>query len=434
MTSKGLDDKVGVMLKSELKPLKKLADDLSNQQDVNENISSLTEAFKLFSQETERLEKAYNTLQCQLKSVNLELEETNKQLQNKVSELDDVTNYLQNILNNISQGMLFVNNDGLITTYNGAAERFLKKPSGLVLFRSYWDSFADDIFGFSMRQMLQERRQQEHSVITISYHDTEDRILEIDTTFIDRGTLTHRGVIILLRDVTKLRQLQRLANRNNRMKELGEMASSVAHEIRNPLAGIEGYASLLNRDLEDQPHLKEMSQAIIKGSQTINKLVTNVLHYARPLKLNLQRTNMNDLIEETVNLAKVGIKIPTDITINTQLMSKSLYVYLDREIISSALFNLISNAVQAITEKGSLTITLNEIDNSAVIEIIDTGKGIDKKNLEKIFSPFFTTKVDGTGIGLAEVHKALLAHGGSVEVSSELDRGATFTLKLPLKY
>ena len=393
------------MSQSTLTSLQELASNVKDSKDINTNIVSLTKAFELFSKETARLELAYESLQKKFLSVNLELDETNKKLQNKVFELDTITAYLQNILNNISQGMIFIDDGGVVTTYNPASEHILGLNNTSVLFHPYSENFDDGIFGFSMNAAMAKKKAPEHSVITFTTPEEDEKDLEIDVSFVDHG------MIILIRDVTKVRKLQKMANQNNRMKELGEMAASVAHEIRNPLGGIEGYASLLQRDLKGQENLQDMTKAIITGVRSLNKLVTDVLHYAVPFKLNLQNTNINDLILESVKLTKADTRLSKSTTIITELPKTPLYINVDKELIKSALLNLIVNGIQSMTdENGTLSIKLSKTKNLAILKITDTGKGISQKNLEKIFSPFFTTKQEGSGIGLSEVHKIMRAH------------------------
>lgn len=220
----------------------------------------MTNAFELFSQETKRLEAAYSDLKAQFKDVNVELEETNRKLNNKIFEFHIMMNYLTNILQNMSQGILFIGLNGIITTYNHTAEKFLKHESEKVLFNNFWEVFPDDFFGFSMKEALASPQiSLEPKNITLATEDiTTQRDLEITASFVleNKNPSTPadlldvdftKGMIILIRDLTEIRRLQLVANRNDRMKELGEMAAMVAHEIRNPLGGIKGFASLFSK-------------------------------------------------------------------------------------------------------------------------------------------------------------------------------------------
>jgi signal transduction histidine kinase len=240
------------------------------------------------------------------------------------------------------------------------------------------------------------------------------------------------GLIVLLRDVSELRKLQKLASRNSRMQELGEMAAMVAHEIRNPLGGIKGYASLLERDLAEQPHLKEMASYIIQGTDDLNRLVSRVLYYARPVHVDLRVTDLMALIKEVEEHIRADAALNPLCEIVIQKNSPSAILPLDPHLIKSALFNLIVNAMEAMPGGGRISITAAKTEEQAIVAVSDTGHGIPKQNLEKIFSPFFTTKPHGSGFGLSEVHKNIQLHGGTIAVVSQEKIGTTFTIFLPL--
>ena len=252
-------------------------------------------------------------------------------------------------------------------------------------------------------------------------------------SFICQDSLANQGLIILIRDITKLQKLRVIANRNNRMKELGEMAASVAHEIRNPLGGIEGFATLLSRDLVDQPEQQQMAHYIIEGTKSLNRLVTNVLNYTRPMHLELQICNINEVIDDVIKITKTDSHLNKNINIKFEILNGSIFLSIDKILIKSALLNTIINGIQAMSNGGELTIKSYRKDESANIEISDNGEGISEENIEKIFSPFFTTKHTGSGIGLAETHKIIQAHGGTIEVDSKCKDGTTFIIKIPFK-
>ena len=413
------------MSKFSFPSLNKLAEYVSSE-NIPESISALMKAFELFNKETHKLEKAYNKLKNNFHLTNIELQKTNQELRSKIIELDVSTNYLNSILGNISQGIIFIDKSGMITTYNIAAEKIFNIQNKDILFHSYWENFADDSFGFSMRQVLEDENAPEATIVPFGIKE-----LEINTTFVNKGSVFNHGAIILIKDITVMRKLQILANRNNRMKEIGEMAASVAHEIRNPLGGIEGFASLLYRDLSNSTEQQQMAHSIIQGVRALNRLVSNVLNYARPLQLKLKRTNMQDVIADVVTLVKADPVLLKTILIQERISTTELIATIDLELIKAALLNLIRNSIQAMSE-GKITISLSRDDNNAIIEVSDTGKGIPEDNLENIFSPFFTTKATGTGIGLAEVHKIVKAHGGIIDVKTKLGKGTTFVLSIPL--
>jgi len=372
----------------------------------DEGKEKLLKAFELFSKETSRLEIAYQALKKQFQAVNLELEESNRQLNQKVQELDSTTDYLHNILSNMSQGILFIGRSGIITTFNSEAQRIFQVGGKLVLFQSFWEHFSDNLFGFSLHEAL-ESEQPPNNAFPIY----KEKALEVSTSFVRGEEQASQGMIILIRDITEMRRLQHLTTRQDRLQELGEMAAQVAHEIRNPLGGIKGFASLLERDLEKKPDLQKMARYIVDGTQTLDRLVSNVLHYARPMQTQFQPVELVELLDEVISMAKTDVKAKGVQCKYTHKLT-TLTAHIDREMIKGAVLNLIVNAFQAMPEGGKLDLSLDVQENQALIGVTDNGEGIPEENLEKIYSPFFTTKPDGNGFGLSEVYKVVQAHGG----------------------
>lgn len=431
-----------MVLKPEFTHLQQAAHAISKSKTPQEKIDALTKAFQLFSKETNSLEVAYEALENQFKIVSLELEKSNRQLQHKVFQLDVVTRYLHSILTNISQGILFVDLSGIVTTYNPAAEEMLEADHLDVLFNQFWEHFKDDLFGFSMREALSSKKAPSYIFINILSANDVQKELEVSTRFIldQKGKTSEeeeeqnvQGIIIIIRDFTEMRHLQRLANRNDRLKELGEMAAMVAHEIRNPLGGIKGFASLLQRDLKNQPELEQMASYIVEGTDNLNRLVTNVLNYSRPITPNIESADLVSLIKDLKQLILADHTIDPSIEIVIETSLSALFAPIDSQFIQSAFLNLMVNAIQAMPHGGLLKVIIEAEEGMAIVKISDTGIGIPEDNIEKIFSPFFTTKPQGNGFGLSEVHKVIQAHGGTIDVQSALGKGTEFKIKLPLK-
>ena len=410
---------------------------LSSQQTEEEKISSLQHAFQLFSEEAAQLENTYLQLKQDLQSVNGKLVQ-------KVRELGVTTNYLKNILLHMSQGLIFVNLSGIVTTYNHAAESILGRGTMDVIFHSYQENFSDMEFGFSMEEALAKRLVPPKSLLVSHPKNGGTQELEVDvrlvlknqtaaapTTRADDLDFTE-GLILLFRDVSEMQRLRRQAERHDRLKELGEMAASVAHEIRNPLGGIKGFASLLQRDLQELPHLQQMAGYIVEGAENLNRLVTNVLNYARPVDLVLETTDLVPLMIDLLYNVRMDPTLSNAIEYSLNVEADSLMIKVDAYRFRSALLNLVVNAVQAMPEGGAICFTLRQEGNHAIVSVTDCGIGIPEENLEKIFSPFFTTKANGSGFGLTEALKIIQSLNGTLEVHSQVGKGTTFTVRLPL--
>ena len=405
--------------------------------------SRLEEAFKQFSLETEHLEMTYLGLQERFKIVRQTLEESHTRLSGKLAELDFVSRYLEAILHHISQGILFIDLNGMVTTYNVSAQKLLKVPEQELLFHSFGDRFGDTFLGFSLQEAF-ESKQCPQTILLSWKIEGENIECEVEPLFVSMNReaipLDHlqessspiQGLLILLRNVTHVRRLQQLANHNDRLKELGELAAHLAHEIRNPLGGIKGFATILEQELKDRPDLQQMASYIVQGSDSLNHCVSQILEYARPFQLHQETVDLIQLIEEIKQLMQVDANWNVQITFLVQSPHSNVMVSVDRQLFKSALLNLFVNAVQAMPNGGSLTVTVDVKSLFVVIQVADTGTGILPENLSKIFSPFFTTKEMGNGLGLTEVHKVVQAHQGTIEVQSEIGKGTTFTIKIPL--
>lgn len=424
--------------------LKEAAATLQKCKDAANNNTLLVEAFELFNQETDRLERAYNSLKEEFALIHEELETANKNLIQKVAELEMMSFYCQSVVAHISQGLLFIDLNGDVITYNLQAESILGVPASRILSSNFWAHFQDAHFGFSMREALAHRTSP-HTIFTTlkTEHTTKD--IEVNTTFVDEeGDLNtsygkemplkkFQGIIILIRDITNMKRLQAIAHRNDRLKELGEMAALVAHEIRNPLGGIKGFASLLKRDLQNEPRYVKMTEYIIEGTDTLNRLVTNVLNYSRPIQLEIKTIDLPILLQELKAHFEADTQLSQSISIELESTFQTLELKVDPQLIKCALLNLMVNAKQAMSEKGgTLRLFLDKNAEEVAIVVIDEGCGIAPEDLEKIFSPFFTTKPEGNGFGLAEVSKIIQAHNGSIQVKSSLNCGTEIILKLPL--
>lgn len=404
-----------------------VTNDKANSQ---EKISDLTRAFEMFSQETRKLELAYNSLKERFQQVNHRLEETNSALTEKVSELDQMTHYLHRILGNMRQGLLFIHLNGEITTYNEAAEKILDRERSELLGRKFSEIFPDQIFGFSMSQAIECREEIKNGFVQMPTGSGEVRELEIEGTFVLNGPMEHQGLILLLRDITEIRRLHRLANRNSRMNELGEMAASVAHEIRNPLGGIKGFASLLKRDLSGNAQLSGMADYIVEGAKRLDGLVNKILHYSRPMMMEIRPIDLVPLAEESCQLVEADSNLNKGIEVERDF-PESCVLPLDSGMIKGALLNLLVNACQAMPNGGKLGVSIEQENGQVTLRVKDQGVGISEENLDKIFSPFFTTKPEGNGFGLAEVFRAVQDHGGNIEVESKVGEGTIFSLHLP---
>lgn len=409
------------MSKDLFSELKLSADLALKGQTAEEGIPHLSKAFTLFSKEASRLKEVHLKLQDRFDTVNKELEK-------RLFELKRVSHFLANLLGNISEAILFISLDGTLLMINEAGEKLLKFEAKQILFQKFSDFFEDLYFGFSMKEALKFGIS--HKIL---YKTIQNQELEISTSFVYDGPKPYHGLILLLRDITEKKRLQSIANRNDRMTELGQMAATVAHEIRNPLGGIRGYASLLYRDLKDQKPLQEMASYIMEGTKALENLVSTVLHYARPVQIVPESLDVSSFLKQLAKFVRVDPAFPRNVSFEVHVPDEPLLAPFDPGKLKSALLNLLFNAFHALSLGGRLTLALIKRESTYEISVSDTGIGMEEDVLKEIFSPFFTTKQKGNGFGLVEVEKIVHAHFGTIEVRSQVGKGSTFTITLPLK-
>jgi len=229
----------------------------------------------------------------------------------------------------------------------------------------------------------------------------------------------------------ELEDAQEQLVRKEKLAVLGQLAGGVSHELRNPLGAIKNAAYFLNMALEDpEPDVEETLEILEKEVETSEKIIWSLLDFARPNPLSLREVDVNGIVEEALS----RVTVPENVQVVNQLNESLPTILADPDQIGQVFGNIIINAVQAMPDGGQLTLE-SEIDgqDGVAISISDTGGGISKENLDKVFEPLFTTKARGIGLGLAVTNALARRHGGAIEVRSEVDKGSTFTIKLPVK-
>ena len=241
------------------------------------------------------------------------------------------------------------------------------------------------------------------------------------------------GSVGILRDITTVKRLQKELREKENLALIGEVVSSIAHSLSNPLNIISGNADylLLNKN-PDQPEYEEL-KTIVDETTRITKSLRGLLNFSRQITLEKTPNNINEIIEDVIQKAKFSFG-NKEITIKKSLDKKLPVIKADKAQIEEVISNLVINAVQAFANKGEVTVKTRLNETHINLEISDNGPGIPKENLEKIFQPFYSSKGygKGTGLGLSIVKRIVNEHGGSVKVRSSAGKGSVFTISLPL--
>ncbi len=219
-------------------------------------------------------------------------------------------------------------------------------------------------------------------------------------------------------------------SRAEHLATLGELATGLAHEIRNPLAGIAGVIEIVGRDLPATSPARAVVKDVRLEITRISRTLTDLLETARPRRPEVRRSNLNTTVEHAVMLARQQV-LSRPIKIELQKAPDLPEVEHDSDQIHQVLLNLLLNAVQAVEGPGAVHVKIASLDSYASVVVSDTGRGISPQNLPNIFRPFYTTKGEGTGLGLSLAHRIVEDHHGRIEVSSTVGKGSTFTVLLP---
>jgi signal transduction histidine kinase len=267
------------------------------------------------------------------------------------------------------------------------------------------------------------RRMEELGRIILAYSEVTERLQQSQEQL--------RQTVESLRE--ELSEKNRLLERSNRLAALGEMAAGLAHEIRNPLGGIQLYASMLTRDLADREEPLQTVRKISAGVRRVEALVGQVLQFSREIVINPRPMDLATAVSQAVDHAR---KTMDDRNVVCQVTGSSvLPAKADPLMLGQAILNLILNAAEAMEPGGKIFVTYNKPPEASEakqfhIVVCDTGPGIAPEILDRIFNPFFTTKESGTGLGLAIVHRVIEAHEGTITASNDPAGGARFEIRI----
>jgi len=337
----------------------------------------------------------------------------------------------EEVTRNMPAGLLVVNTRGIISSANPAAEQVLG-IRGLG-FRRYSEALGETS---DLTKLLAEclatgkifrREQVEHAAPGGAKH-----LLGVTISPIRRGNETINGAICLLSDLTELAMLQQQVQLKENLAALGELSAGIAHEFKNALATISGYAQMIRAEATSG-EASDNAQRILEQTQNITHVVMEFLKYARPLEISNEPVALQGVVERVA--AEVGEAYPQ---VRIRCEGPFGEVAGDEGFLRQALLNLARNAAEACAsaENGGRVILRGEIvrgEESGFqrIKVYDNGPGIAKEALAKLFRPFFTTKANGTGLGLAVVQKIIVQHGGQVEARNREEGGAAFIVTLP---
>jgi PAS domain S-box-containing protein len=342
------------------------------------------------------------------------------------------------ILESMSDGLIVVNLKKQVTTFNRAAENILNISKNNVLGLDFRDAFKNYHHLLnSMEQVIDNKIQLRNAEISIlSMHK---KYLNLSSTTLFGEDSRVLGTEFLFTDQTQIKQLENEIKENEKMATIGELAAGIAHEIRNPLGAIKGFSEILYRKIKNNVKAQEIVHDITKEIEILNKIVTDFLTFSKTTALDMQETNLSEVISGLLTFIQKEAK---DKKIKFLFKKDPANIKkIDVEQFRRALFNVLLNAIQASPENGRIEILIeywnfdmlnktlkifgysepffeNPVDSWVAISIKDEGSGISSENFKKIFNPFFTTRSEGFGLGLSITKKILEAHGGLILVNN----------------
>jgi two-component system sensor histidine kinase PilS (NtrC family) len=363
------------------------------------------------------------------------LRKTSQELRAKSMDYEDLRTMQDHILKSVRSGILTTDLEGQMTSCNPAAES-ITGYSYMELKLHWHDIFGDSIKGlFGHTDDLKDRPYRFDGQIRKKSGDLA--ILGISASLLRDDKNDIRGIILVFQDITKLVEMEEKIRRQEQLAMVGSLAAGIAHEIRNPLASLSGSIQVLQGELDLKGDEKHLMNIVVRETDRLNTIITEFLDYARPQALQAERILLSSILDETMLLLKNSRDFREGITIRVDV-DPDVVIKGDAQRMRQVFWNLLINACQAIPDRGEIAVSALPLSYSegdaAWCEILiqDTGGGISREYLDKIFAPFFTTKTGGTGLGLAIVARIIEDHGGIIDVESETGRGAKFRIRLPV--
>ncbi len=340
----------------------------------------------------------------------------------------EVETYTGNILENMADAVLVVDAAETIVLWNRQAEKLFQRTEEELLGKKL-SQIPEPCLSVFLDFQRQAKEQMDHEMVC----SVSGKKKIISARFSRLKSPEESPIwVALFRDITEQKTVEERLQRQEKLSALGELAAGVAHEIRNPLNAIGMIAQRFRREFipkEGREEYQKLTELVISEIQRVNQIIQQFLKFARPPKLNRTKASIDDFLREILGLVESqaqagGVQLEFDLQANTTIS-------FDQNLLKQAFLNLLQNALEATPAGGRIQLKSLATNRTVEIEVSDTGKGIPKDQLPKIFDFYFSTKHSGTGIGLSLVNQIISAHGGSIEVTSEEGEGTTFFISLP---
>ncbi len=337
---------------------------------------------------------------------------------------------LDQVMSGLEDGLVLFNAEGRAVLVSPSVEKFLGVRSSELRGRRLAEIFPA---GHPFREALNIEGNRieptEGKEITMENGARSQRIGVSVQVIREQGV--QMGTLITLRDVESLERIGSQLQVSERLAALGRVTAGVAHEVKNPLNSMRLWLEILKANMPVDPERQQAVRMLDSEIDRLDRAVKTFLNFTKPVELNLQETDARDLLDEVLDTARPSI-MRAGLIVSAERPSDPLPILVDRQIIHQAILNLLLNACDFTDPNGTIAVKMRRTGNLATIEIRDSGKGIPPEDQKKIFQLFFTTRPGGTGIGLANTFRFIQLHNGQIEFESEMGRGTTFRVELPL--
>lgn len=332
--------------------------------------------------------------------------------------------FTETVVEQLPVGLMVVDSNGFILRINETGKKILKQE-----FRGK-SNIADFPCFLSLSKELDKGPPLMEREVHCETSQKDFVPLLVNAANIQENEDGRTGKVFLFTDISNIKNLEEQLRRHERLASLGRLAAGIAHEVRNPLSSIKGFAAILANRCSSDEHSRKISDVLVGEVERLNRVVTELLEYARPSELHLRRVSAKEFIEASLRLIEKDA-VHQDVGIETIIQPGDLSIKCDPDRFSQVLLNLYLNALQAMPHGGLLKVLVKEEGEELIVNVQDTGQGILPEHLSSIFDPYFTTKANGVGLGLANVHKIVEAHGGKIRVESKPGKGTAMIVSLP---
>jgi signal transduction histidine kinase len=364
--------------------------------------------------------------------VSNKIERIGRRMRNVEEVFSALKENLESIMSNLQDGILLFTAEGRAALVSDSVERFL----GLPRTKLFGGSIAS-IFTLETKigRLVRDAFENGNTLDQEEVETETGRRVQVSLDFVvdqDSAPGASLGALLTLHDLESVRELESELELSRRLAAIGRLTSGVGHEVKNPINAIVVHLELLRNKLSG-PDARAMRHLEIIESeiQRLDRVVQTLVDFSRPVELQLKEQDLRRIVSGVLMLASAELETH-NVRVSSHMPERPVITKVDADLIKQAILNVVLNGAQAMSQGGELHVTLREDGRMAAIEISDSGSGIPDDIRAKIFDLYFTTRKDGSGIGLAMTYRIIQLHNGSIDVQSEQNIGSTFTLKLPL--